>query len=111
MLRMFLLIVLLSTLRGISLRRIRRSVMTDRGYEGEKCVGKLKLVAKKETETFTMSMTRVLVKNIARVVVEGSCCVTIYSGVNYKGKSHRIHKPGKFLIKVRKAKSVLLRNC
>ena len=89
-------IVLLSTLRGISLRRIRRSVMTDRGYEEEKCVGKLKLVTKKETETFTMSMTRVLVKNIARVVVEGSCCVTIYSGVNYKGKSHRIHKPGKF---------------
>ena len=85
--------------------------MTDRGYEEEKCVGKLKLVAKKETETFTMSMTRVLVKNIARMVIKGSCCATIYSGVNFKGRSHSIHKPGELRTRVRKAKSVLLRNC
>ena len=111
MLRIFILIVLLSTLRGTSLRRSRRSVMTDRGHEGEECVGRLKLITNTETRLFKMSMARVLVKNIARVVMEGSCCGTIYSGVNYRGKSHRINRPGEFLTMVRKAKSVLLRNC
>jgi hypothetical protein len=111
MLRMFLLTLLLSTLRGTSLRRSRRSVMTDRGYMGEECVGRIKLVTNTETKISKMSMARVLVKNIARVVMEGSCCGTIYSRVNYRGKSHSIHKPGEFLSRVRKAKSVVLRNC
>ena len=93
------------------MRRRRRSVMTDRGYMGEECVGRLKLVTNRETRTFKMSMARVLVKNIARVVMEGSCCGTIYSGMNYRGKSHRINRPGDFLTRVRKAKSVVLRNC
>jgi hypothetical protein len=111
MLRMFLLIVLLSSMRGNSLRRSRRSVMTDRGYMGEECVGRLKLITNTETKAFNMSMARVLVKNIARVVMEGSCCGTIFSGANYRGKSHRINRPGEFRTRVRKAKSVLLRNC
>ena len=111
MFRIILLILLLRTMSGTNLRRSRRSVMTDRGNTGEKCVGKLKLVTKKETKTFNMSMARVLGKNIARVVMEGSCCGNIYSGVNYRGKSHRISRPGEFLTRVRKAKSVVLRNC
>ena len=64
MLRIFILIVLLSTLRGTNLSRSKRSVMTDRGHMGEKCVGRLKLVTNTETRTFSMSMARVLVKNI-----------------------------------------------
>ena len=111
MLRIFILILLLSTLKGTSLRRSRRSVMADRGYMGDECVGRLKLVTNTETRSFNMSMARVLVKNIARVVMEGSCCGTIYSGMNYRGKSHRINRPGEFLTRVRKAKSVVLRNC
>jgi hypothetical protein len=111
MLRVFLLIALLSTMRGSSLRRSRRSVMTDRGHTEEKCLGISKLVAKKETNFFKMSVPRVLVKKISRVVMEGSCCVTIYSRVNYQGKSHSIQKPGEFLTRVSKAKSVLLRKC
>ena len=71
MLRLFLLTLLLSSMRGSSLRRSRRSVMTDRGHMGEECVGRLKLVTNTETRTFSMSMARVLVKNIARVVMEG----------------------------------------
>ena len=74
-------------------------------------MGRLKLVTNTETRTFKMSMARVLVKNISRVVMEGSCCGTIFSGLNYKGKRHRIHKPRELRTRVRKAKSVLLRNC
>ena len=58
-----------------------------------------------------MSLARVLVKNIAKVMMEGSCCGTIYSMVNYRGKSHKINRPGEFLSRVRKAKSVLLKKC
>ena len=86
-------------------------MMTDGGHMEEKCLGKLKLVAKKETQTFKMSMARVFVKNISRVLMEGSCCGSIFSGVNYRGKSHSIHKPGEFRTRVGRAKSVLLRKC
>ena len=111
MLKVFLIMVFLSTVRLASLRRSRRSVMTDGGHMGEQCVGNLKLVTNTETQTFNMSMARVLVRGIARVVVEGSCCGTIYSRVNYRGKSHSLNRPGEFLTRVRQAKSVVFRNC
>ena len=111
MLKVFLAIVLLTTVRGSSLRRSRRSVIRDGGHVGADCVGNLRLVTNTGIETFTMSMTRVLVRDIARVVVEGSCCGTIYSRVNYRGRSHSINRPGEFLTGVPRARSVVLRRC
>ena len=110
-LKVFLMIFLMSKVKSTSLRRSRRSIVTDGGHLGDKCAGNLKLVTTTETRTFNKSMARVMVKNISRVVVEGSCCGTIYSGVKFRGKSHSITKPGKFRTRVQKAKSVILRNC
>eukprot|EP00092_Neocalanus_flemingeri_P051615 GFUD01060119.1.p2 GENE.GFUD01060119.1~~GFUD01060119.1.p2 ORF type:complete len:111 (+),score=29.57 GFUD01060119.1:72-404(+) len=110
MLKVFLTVVLLSTVRGTSLRR-RRSVINDGGHVETECVGNLRLVTNAKTETFSTSMSRVLVRDIARVVVEGSCCGVIYSGVNYRGRSHSINRPGEFLTRVRHVKSVVLRRC
>merc|ERR1712142_864380 len=94
-----------------SLRRSERSVMVDGRHGTKQCVGSLKLVTNTESKIFTMSMARMLVRNIARVVVEGSCCGTIYSGAGYKGRSHRISRPGEVIMRVRRVKSVILSNC
>ena len=91
--------------------RTRRSIIMDRGYHTNNCVGSLKLITNTDSHTFTMNMTMVLVRNIARVVVEGSCCGTIYSGLRYRGRSHRIESQGEFLTRIRKVKSVILNNC
>ena len=109
--KMLLLIILMSSMHTNCLGRSKRSVMTDRGHFNKDCVGNLKLVTNTESKTFMMSMARVLVKNIARVVVKGSCCCTIYSGLNYRGRSHSITKPGEFLTRIRKVKSLILKNC
>ena len=74
-------------------------------------MGSLGLVTRGEKKTFHRSMKRLFVKNIARVVVEGSCCGTIYSRINYRGKNHSIDSPGEFLTEVRRVKSVVLRRC
>ena len=111
MLKVFLIVVILSMGRSGTFRRSRRSVITDGGHLGGKCEGTLKLVTKTETKAFNMSLARLMVKNIARVVVEGSCCGTIYSRINFRGKSQSIKRPGNFLTRVRKAQSVVLRNC
>ena len=106
-----LLIILMTATMSESLRRSERSVMVDGRHGTKQCVGSLKLVTNTESKIFTMSMARMLVRNIARVVVEGSCCGTIYSGLRYRGRSHRIESQGEFLTRIRKVKSVILNNC
>ena len=106
-----LLIILMIFSVSCNLERSRRSIMTDGGKVTKECIGNLKLVTKTKTNTFTMSMARMMVKSIARVVVEGSCCATIYSGAKYKGRSHRISSPGEFFIKMRRVRSVILSSC
>ena len=110
--RQLLILMILITLVMSSLARKKRSIIgDDRGNYTNNCVGSLQLITSTGTTILTMSMTSMLVKNIARVVVQGTCCATIYSGRYYRGKSRRLSGQGEFFTMFRRVRSVRLTNC
>ena len=84
----------------------------DSVIDGESdCVGSLKLVTTDRTHIVRISESRLNIKNVKQVVVEGSCCGSIYFKKNFRGRSTSWDRAGLIKTSLWRVKSVRLRGC
>merc|ERR1711872_1003182 len=82
----------------------------DSAIDGESdCVGSLKLVTTDRTHIVRISESRLNIKNVKQVVVEGSCCGSIYFKKNFRVRSTSWDRAGLIKSSLWRVKSVRLR--
>merc|ERR1711915_786835 len=112
MLKTYLLLMMMTmSIRCFLVRRNTRSVMTDGGFANAKCIGILKILTPTRTHILKESVARLNIKEVMKVIVEGSCCGRIYLKRNFSGRHKSWKRAGLVESKLRRVKSVRIEQC